>query len=114
MLHPQKGVILPSYLKMQKRITDGSKVTNGSNEYFSYFPSRLVVGGVFPLLSNYRAKYLLYGKAGIAKTTSIILYCHLSSIVTEYKYKYGEEDDAIKGIPYVPKIFYFTYRDDYK
>ena len=59
---------------------------------------------MFPLISKARSKEMLVGKAGIAKTTAIILYSYLSTIVTDYQYEYG-----LDGIPKIPKIFYLSY-----
>ena len=50
---------------------------------------------------------MLVGKAGIAKTTAIILFCHLSTIATDYQYAYGLDE-----IPKTPKIFYLSYSSE--
>ena len=47
LFHPKRGIELPSYFTDQSRITDG---LNEETEKFSFFPNRLVVETVFPLI----------------------------------------------------------------
>lgn len=48
----------------------------------------------------------MYGPEGIGKTSSIILYCYLSSFITDYEIEYDHSIDNE-----ISRIFYLSFSD---
>jgi hypothetical protein len=55
---------------------------------FPFCPNRDVTPAIFRILRRFREKSIIYGPRGISKTTSIIFYCYLSRMISDYDMQY--------------------------
>jgi len=71
-------------------------IVDGKKKKFAFCPTLIVTPLIFSILRRDKGKIMIYGQAGIAKTTAIIFYCYLSGLISEYDCTKFTNDDQKK------------------